>query len=103
MALGVSPKCHQKDRKKPERTENTAKDGKENYLGKSTSCQEMQVEGQVSKNRDLALSRPKRGFDSRWGHQKNRGVAISATPFPFRPRNRFETFRPLSGAAVQIQ
>ena len=38
----------------------------------------MQVEGLLSENRDLGLSRPKRGFDSRWGRQENQAVVTLA-------------------------
>jgi hypothetical protein len=61
------PINRQKYRKELERTENTVKDGKDNCPRKSSSFQEMQVEGQLSKNRNLILSRRQHGFQSRWG------------------------------------
>jgi len=61
--------CHRKYPKRPERTENTGKDGKGNCLGKSGSFQEMQVEGPLRRNRNMSLSRRQHGFKSRWGGQ----------------------------------
>ena len=78
----LSRLCHRKYRRRLKRTENAGKDGKENCLEQSRSFHKMQVEDQLNEDLNLGVSRPKRGFDPRWGHQENEGAADSyCSPF----------------------